>query len=61
VEICAGVASDDSSYFSGFWVWQMKRPPRKLATTIIEFCYFVRTAQDLFIIKESKDSLSPFI
>lgn len=25
-----------TSSFSGFWVWQMKRQPRELATTIIE-------------------------
>jgi len=32
----AGVGIPDVSYFSRFWVWEMKRPPRKLATKIFE-------------------------
>jgi hypothetical protein len=32
----AGVATADVSHFSGFGVWHMKRPPRKLAITIFQ-------------------------
>jgi hypothetical protein len=52
-----GVANGDVSYFSGFWVWQMKRPPRKLATNFFRTfrSYFVGRSQRLFVITESKN------
>ena len=31
-----GVTSADVSYFSGFWVWQMKKPRRTLVTIVFE-------------------------
>jgi len=37
----AGVATADVSYFSGFWVWLMTKPRRKLGTTIFEHFVFI--------------------
>jgi hypothetical protein len=37
----AGIATDDVLYFSDFWVWQMERPLRKLATNIFELSVLI--------------------
>jgi len=39
--ILAGVATADVSYLSVFWFWQVKCPPRKLATTIFELSVLI--------------------
>jgi len=37
----AEVATADVSYYSGFWFWHKKSPPRKLATNFFELSVFI--------------------
>ena len=36
-----GVTADRVSYYSGFGIWHMERPPKKLATTFFELSAFI--------------------